>query len=63
MPLAGPVPFGCLLAPFLLPSGAVLPERDAWFQAPDQAIAREIQVVAMREAVFVPLGQYRNPAA
>ncbi len=39
--------------------------RDAWFQAPDlaaqQAICRDIQVEAMREVPYYPLGQYLQP--
>lgn len=41
--------------------------RDAWFEAPDlaarQSIAREIQVVAMRELPFIPVGAYRSQTA
>ncbi|MDB5411724.1 MAG: putative peptide transporter periplasmic-binding protein y4tO [Rubritepida sp.] len=41
--------------------------RDAWFQAPDlaaqQAICRDIQVEAMREVPYYPLGQYLQPTA
>ncbi|MDB5376652.1 MAG: putative peptide transporter periplasmic-binding protein y4tO [Rubritepida sp.] len=41
--------------------------RDAWFQAPDlaaqQAICRDIQLEAMREVPYYPLGQYLQPTA
>jgi peptide/nickel transport system substrate-binding protein len=41
--------------------------RQAWFEAPDlpaqQQLAAEMQQVAMREAVFVPLGQFIQPVA
>jgi peptide/nickel transport system substrate-binding protein len=41
--------------------------REAWFQAPDeaaqQAICRDIQLEAMREVPFYPLGQYMQPTA
>ncbi|MBR0656905.1 ABC transporter substrate-binding protein [Plastoroseomonas arctica] len=41
--------------------------RDAWFAAPDlaaqQAICRDIQVEAMREVPYYPLGQYLQPTA
>ncbi|MBY0335241.1 MAG: ABC transporter substrate-binding protein [Acetobacteraceae bacterium] len=41
--------------------------RDSWFTAPDlaaqQAIAREMQLEAMREVPFYPLGQYLQPTA
>jgi peptide/nickel transport system substrate-binding protein len=41
--------------------------RDAWFEAPDlaarQALAREMQVVAMDELPFIPVGAYRSMTA
>ncbi|HYF07992.1 MAG TPA: ABC transporter substrate-binding protein [Acetobacteraceae bacterium] len=41
--------------------------RAAWFRAPDlaaqQAICREMQVEAMREVAYYPLGQYLQPTA
>jgi peptide/nickel transport system substrate-binding protein len=41
--------------------------RDAWFRAPDQAaqqaICRDIQIEAMREVPYYPLGQYLQPTA
>jgi peptide/nickel transport system substrate-binding protein len=41
--------------------------RDAWFDAPDlpaqQAIAAQIQVLALQEPPFIPLGQYFIPYA
>ena len=41
--------------------------RDAWFRAPDlaaqQAICRDIQLEAMREVPYYPLGQYLQPMA
>ncbi|HME26402.1 MAG TPA: hypothetical protein VKI44_34605 [Acetobacteraceae bacterium] len=41
--------------------------RDAWFRAPDlaaqQAIYRDIQLQAMQEVPFYPLGQYLQPTA
>jgi peptide/nickel transport system substrate-binding protein len=41
--------------------------RSAWFRAPDeaaqQAICREIQIEAMREVPYYPLGQYMQPTA
>jgi len=41
--------------------------RDAWFQAPDlaaqQAICRDIQLEAMKEVPYYPLGQYLQPTA
>ncbi len=41
--------------------------RDAWFRAPDeaaqQAICRDIQLEAMREVPYYPLGQYLQPTA
>ncbi|MBK1656989.1 ABC transporter substrate-binding protein [Paracraurococcus ruber] len=41
--------------------------REAWFRAPDlaaqQAICREIQEEAFREAAYYPLGQYLQPTA
>lgn len=41
--------------------------RDAWFRAPDQAaqqaICRDIQLEAMREVPYYPLGQYMQPTA
>ncbi|MCW8085531.1 ABC transporter substrate-binding protein [Sabulicella glaciei] len=41
--------------------------REAWFRAPDEAaqkqICRDIQVEAMREVPFYPLGQYMQPTA
>jgi peptide/nickel transport system substrate-binding protein len=41
--------------------------RNAWFDAPNlagqQQIAREMQVVAMRDVPYFPLGQYQQPTA
>ena len=41
--------------------------RSAWFRAPDlaaqQAICRDMQIEAMRETAFYPLGQYLQPTA
>jgi peptide/nickel transport system substrate-binding protein len=41
--------------------------RDAWFEAPDlaarQALAREMQVVAMDELPYIPVGAYRSMTA
>jgi peptide/nickel transport system substrate-binding protein len=41
--------------------------RDAWFQAPDlaaqQKICRDIQVLAMHDVPYYPLGQYQQPTA
>jgi ABC-type transport system substrate-binding protein len=41
--------------------------RDAWFDAPDlgtrQSLAREMQVVAMDELPFIPVGAYRSQTA
>jgi peptide/nickel transport system substrate-binding protein len=41
--------------------------REAWFRAPDEAaqkaICREIQLEAMREVPYYPLGQYLQPTA
>jgi peptide/nickel transport system substrate-binding protein len=41
--------------------------RQAWFDAPDlagqQAVARQIQEVAFREAPYLPLGQYFQATA
>ncbi|PZW39285.1 peptide/nickel transport system substrate-binding protein [Humitalea rosea] len=41
--------------------------RTAWFRAPDeaaqQAICRDIQIEAMREVPYYPLGQYKQPTA
>ncbi len=41
--------------------------RDAWFEEPDlaarQALAREMQVVAMDELPFIPVGAYRSMTA
>jgi peptide/nickel transport system substrate-binding protein len=41
--------------------------RQTWLEAPDEAvqkaIARDIQVLAMEEAMFVPLGQLAQPVA
>jgi peptide/nickel transport system substrate-binding protein len=41
--------------------------REAWFRAPDeaaqQAICRDIQLEAMREVPYYPLGQYMQPTA
>lgn len=41
--------------------------REAWFRAPDlaaqQAICRDIQIEAMNEVAYYPLGQYLQPTA
>ncbi len=41
--------------------------RDAWFRAPDlaaqQAICRDIQLEAMKEVPYYPVGQYMQPTA
>jgi hypothetical protein len=41
--------------------------RDAWFDAPDlpaqQAIARDMQTVAMDELPYIPLGSYKSMTA
>ena len=41
--------------------------RDAWFETPDladrQALAREMQAVAMDELPFIPVGAYRSQTA
>jgi peptide/nickel transport system substrate-binding protein len=41
--------------------------RDQWFDAPDlasrQALAREMQVEAMKELPFIPVGAYRSQTA
>jgi peptide/nickel transport system substrate-binding protein len=41
--------------------------RDAWFDAPDlptqQALARDMQRVAMDEVPFIPVGAYRGVTA
>jgi peptide/nickel transport system substrate-binding protein len=41
--------------------------RDAWFRAPDEAaqaaICRDIQLEAMRQVPYYPLGQYLQPTA
>ena len=41
--------------------------RDSWFRAPDeaaqQAICRDMQLEAMREVPYYPLGQYLQPTA
>ena len=42
-------------------------QRDRWFDAPDMAaqqrLARQIQAEALREAPFIPLGQYFQATA
>jgi peptide/nickel transport system substrate-binding protein len=41
--------------------------RDAWFRAPDEAaqaaLCREIQLEAMQQVPYYPLGQYLQPTA
>jgi peptide/nickel transport system substrate-binding protein len=41
--------------------------RDAWFEAPTleqrQALAREMQVLAMQELPYIPVGAYRSQTA
>ena len=57
--------------PSAWPGWCVSPEierlRDAWFDAPDEAaqhaICEKIQVQAMQDVPYVPLGQYSQPTA
>jgi peptide/nickel transport system substrate-binding protein len=50
------------------PSSAKIEEaRDAWFKAPDlaaqQKLAREMQLQALQDVPYIPLGQYFQPTA
>jgi peptide/nickel transport system substrate-binding protein len=50
------------------PTSAKIEElRDAWFKAPDmaaqQALARELQLQALQDVPYIPLGQYFQPTA